>query len=58
MLLDSDELPKLLDAYSISWTLIAPERPAALLLDHLPGWRRLYDDDVAVVHVRTDTAPP
>jgi hypothetical protein len=58
MLLDSDELPKLLDAYGISWTLIAPERPAALLLDHLPGWRRLYDDDVAVVHVRTDTAPP
>ena len=57
MLLDSDELPKLLDQNGISWTLIAPERPAALLLDHLPGWRRLYDDDVAVVHVRTDPAP-
>jgi hypothetical protein len=58
MLLDSDELPKLLDQNGISWTLIAPERPAALLLDHLPGWRRLYDDDVAVVHVRTDPALP
>jgi hypothetical protein len=58
MLLDSNELPKLLDQNGISWTLIAPERPAALLLDHLPGWRRLYDDDVAVVHVRTDPAPP
>jgi hypothetical protein len=22
------------------------------LLDHLPGWRRLYADDIAVVHVR------
>jgi hypothetical protein len=58
MLLESDELPKLLDQYGIAWTLIAPERPAALLLDHLPGWRRLYADDVAVVHVRTDPAPP
>jgi hypothetical protein len=38
--------------------LIAPERPAALLLDHLRGWRRLYADDVAIVHVRTDPAPP
>ncbi len=57
MLLDSDELPKLLDQNSIAWTLIAPERPAALLLDHLPGWQRLYADDVAVVHVRTDPAP-
>jgi len=58
MLLESDELPKLLDQYGVAWTLIAPERPAALLLDHLPGWRRLYADDVAVVHVRTDPAPP
>jgi len=58
MLLDSDQLPKLLDQNGIAWTLIAPERPAALLLDHLPGWRRLYTDDVAVVHMRTDRAPP
>jgi hypothetical protein len=57
MLLESDQLPKLLDQYGIVWTLIAPERPAALLLDHLPGWRRLYADDVAVVHVRTDPPP-
>jgi hypothetical protein len=58
MLLESDELPKLLDQYGIAWTLIAPERPAALLLDHLPGWRRLYADDIAVVHVRNDQTPP
>jgi hypothetical protein len=58
MLLESDELPKLLEQYGITWTLIAPERPAALLLDHLPGWRRLYADDIAVVHVRTDPAAP
>jgi hypothetical protein len=58
MLLDNDELPRLLDQNSIACTLIAPERPAALLLDHLPGWRRLYADDIAVVHVRTGAAPP
>ncbi len=58
MLLESNELPKLLEQYGIVWTLIAPERPAALLLDHLHGWRRLYADDVAVVHVRTNPAPP
>jgi hypothetical protein len=58
MLLDNDELPRLLDQNSIAWTLIAPERPAALLLDHLPGWRRLYADDIAVVHVRTGAALP
>jgi hypothetical protein len=58
MLLESDELPKLLDQYGVGWTLIAPERPAVLLLDHLPAWRRLYADDVAVVHVRTELAPP
>jgi len=56
MLLESGELPKLLDRYGIAWTLIAPERPAVLLLDRLPGWRRLYTDDIAIVHVRTDPA--
>ena len=25
-----------------------------VLLDYLPGWRRFYTDDVAVVHVRED----
>lgn len=51
MLLTSDELPRLLDQYGITWTLIAPNRPAAILLDHLPGWHRLYADKTAVVHV-------
>jgi hypothetical protein len=58
MLLESDELPKLLDRNGIAWTLVAPERPAVRLLDHLPGWRRLYADDVAVVHVRTEPSAP
>jgi hypothetical protein len=42
----------LLDDYKIGATLLAPSRPAVALLDRLPGWERLYADDVAVVHVR------
>jgi hypothetical protein len=48
------QLPPLLSAYRITWTLLSPKWPAVLLLDHLPGWRRLYADDIAVVHVRDD----
>jgi hypothetical protein len=48
----NDELPGLLAEYGIAWTLLSAQSPAVVLLDHLPGWRRLYADDVAVVHVR------
>jgi len=58
MLVESNELPQLLDQYGIAWTLIAPERPAVVLLDHLPNWRRLYADDIAIVHVRAGRARP
>jgi hypothetical protein len=50
----SDQLPVLFDEYGITWTLLHPKTPAVVLLDHLPGWRRLYADDIAVVHVRED----
>jgi hypothetical protein len=50
----SDQLPHLLSEYGITWTLFSARRPAVVLLDHLPGWRRLYADDIAVVHVRDD----
>jgi hypothetical protein len=47
-----DQLPALLDEYGITWTLLYSQTPAVVLLDHLPGWRRFYTDDIAVVHVR------
>jgi hypothetical protein len=53
----SDALPKLLDRYHVRWTLLPPGMPAVALLDHLPGWRRLYADDTAVVHVRSEARP-
>lgn len=54
----SDSLPRLLADYRIGWTLIEPGTPAVALLDHLPGWRRLYADEVAVVHVRDEVSQP
>jgi hypothetical protein len=49
-----DNLLRLLDEYRIDATLVAPDSPAALLLDRMQGWKRLYADDIAVIHVRTD----
>lgn len=56
LLTKSDSLENLLDKYKIEWTLLTPGSPAVALLDHLPAWRRLYADKVAVVHVRTDAS--
>jgi hypothetical protein len=52
-----DLLVGLLDEYQIDATLLVPASPAAQLLDHLAGWKRLYADDTAVIHVRADRAP-
>ncbi len=41
-----------LDEFSIDATLLPAAAPAVALLDTLPGWRRAYGDDIAVVHVR------
>ncbi|MGH7088987.1 MAG: hypothetical protein ACREFQ_08805, partial [Stellaceae bacterium] len=48
-----DNLPYLLSHYAVEWTLLEPSSPAVTLLDHLPGWRRLYTDRYAVIHRRT-----
>ena len=45
-------LPDLLDRYAVAWTLLEPLSPAAGLLDHLPGWERVYADPDAVIHRR------
>jgi hypothetical protein len=52
-LADMDGFVSLLDTYRISATLLTANTPANALLDRLPGWHRLYADDVAVVHIRT-----
>ena len=55
---DLPDLLKLLDEYHIGATLLAPSTPAVALLDRWPGWKRVYADDVAVVHERTAGAGP
>ncbi len=52
-----DALIDLLDRYQIDATLLRPSTPAVYLLDRLDGWRRVYADGVAVVHVRSPGAP-
>jgi hypothetical protein len=51
---DVDTLLRLLDTYQIDATLLTPTLPATKVLDHLPGWKRLYADDIAVIHIRDD----
>jgi hypothetical protein len=50
----AEALPRLLEAHAIEWTLLTPRTSAVTLLDRLEGWRRLYADDTAVVHVRSE----
>jgi len=50
--LANDQLTELLNDYGIMWTIFVPETPAVTLMDHLPGWQRLYTDSAAVVHIR------
>ena len=52
-LADLPDFLRLLDEYRIGATLLAPQTPAVAFLDRLPGWRRIYGDDIAVVHQRT-----
>jgi hypothetical protein len=44
-----------LDEHRIGWTLLSAGSTARSALDRLPGWREVYADDVAVVHMRVAT---
>jgi hypothetical protein len=41
-----------LKRYDVAWTVFAPDQRVNALLDREPGWRRLYADRYAIVHVR------
>jgi hypothetical protein len=57
---DKRVLGDLLDRWKIGWTLLEPRQGAVSCLDRLPGWRRVYADARAVIHVRTgrQAGPP
>jgi hypothetical protein len=46
------ELQRALLKYDIGWTLFPPHDTRVALLDKLAGWRRIFADDVAVIHQR------
>jgi hypothetical protein len=45
-----------LKRYDAAWTIFPPDGGVVAALDREPGWRRLYADARAVVHVRDDAA--
>ena len=49
---DSDAVHDTLNRYGIAWTIFPPDKRIVATLDREPGWRRLYSDATAVVHVR------
>ncbi len=51
-LIEPDTLFRLLDEYRIEATLMRSQSPAARLLDHVDGWKRIYSDEVATIHLR------
>jgi hypothetical protein len=52
---DREAVEDALKRYDIAGTLFAPDNRIVATLDREPGWRRLYADATAVIHVR-DTA--
>jgi hypothetical protein len=49
---DRATLEAVLANWKVRWTLLLPGDGAVEVMDHEPGWRRLYADSHAVVHVR------
>jgi hypothetical protein len=49
---DRAALAATLDARQVGWTLFRAGSPVVEAMDEMPGWRRLYADRWAVVHVR------
>jgi hypothetical protein len=51
---DVGVLLDLLRTYDIDAVVLTPATPAASFMDHAPGWKRVFADENAVVHVRAD----
>jgi hypothetical protein len=51
-LIEPDSLFRLLDSYQIQATLMRTQSAATKLLDHIDGWKKIYSDDVATIHLR------
>lgn len=49
---EKDELAEALRQYDIGWTLFPPGDARVAMLDTLRGWRRVYSDEYAAIHLR------
>ena len=49
---DMDLFRRVQRSQDLAWTIISPREPLAARLDAEPGWRRIYADEHAVIHVR------
>jgi hypothetical protein len=49
---DRDALTAAIAAHHVAWTIFPTDAPVTKLMDTVPGWRRLYSDRLATVHVR------
>ncbi len=50
---DQAKLKALLARYKVRWTILRTGNPTLPAMDAMPGWKRLYADKWAVVHVKT-----
>jgi hypothetical protein len=55
---DREAVEDVLKRYDVAWTIFAPDNRIVTTLDRDPGWRRLYADATAVVHVRDMALSP
>jgi hypothetical protein len=53
---DLATLDSLIARWGVRWTLLNPQDPLTQVMDRRPGWRRLYADRYAVIHVREGQA--
>lgn len=49
--------PRLLDAYGVQSCLVARDEALRTLLDVMPGWQRVYSDDLSALFVRRGMNP-
>jgi hypothetical protein len=51
-LIEPDRFFRMLKEYDIEATLLRTRSAAAILLDHLDGWQKVYADNIATIHLR------
>lgn len=54
---DRAKLAALLGKYKVQWTILDAKDPAVQVLDGMAGWKRLYADKYAVVHIHGPAGP-